>query len=163
TRDLDSRAINISVGDQGDHTTLGGSATTDQLEHGMERSRQILREPTFPPEEFDKLKEQSINSLQVQEETPSTVAGNELTTALYGDTPIGRYSTPQSVKRITLDDVKKFYGEMYRPNEAIVMISGDVTVESGQEQARKLLADWPRSEVAQVKIDLRELAAELRI
>src|SRR6185436_3516282 len=96
SKDLDSRAISISVGNGGDYTRLSGSSTTDQLEHGIERSRQILHEPTFPPEEFAKLKEQSINSLLAQQESPTTVAGNDLTTALYGDTPIGRYMTPQS-------------------------------------------------------------------
>ena len=164
TRDLDSRAISINVGDGGDHTRLSGSSTTDQLEHGIERSRQILHEPTFPPEEFAKLKEQSINSLQVQQETPGPVAGNELTTALYGDTPLGRYSTPQSVKTITVDDVKRFYARLYKPDDAIVMISGDVTVESGQELAKKLLAGWESNgELPEVKLDLPEPATKRRI
>src|SRR5215212_7725315 len=59
-KDLDSRAISITVGDGGDNTRLSGSSTSDQLEHGIERSRQMLHEPTFPEEEFAKLKEQSI-------------------------------------------------------------------------------------------------------
>jgi zinc protease len=140
TQDLDSRAISITVGDGGDNTELTGHATTDQLEHGVERSRQILRTPTFPADEFAKLKEQSVNSLQLAQESPATVAGNDLTTALFGDTPIGRYSTPKSVESITLDDVKAFYEKFYKPNDAIVMISGDVTVEKGRSWRRSC---WP--------------------
>jgi zinc protease len=163
SKDLDSRAISISVGNGGDNTRLSGSSTTDQLEHGIERSRQILHEPTFPPEEFAKLKEQSINSLVAQQESPTTVAGNELTTALYGDTPIGRYMTPQSVKSISLDDVKAFYEQTYRPSDAIVMVSGDVTVEKGQELAKKLLSGWEKGALPDVKIDLPEKSSKRRI
>jgi predicted Zn-dependent peptidase len=67
------------------------------------------------------------------------------------------------VKRIELDDVKKFYGDIYRPNDAIVMISGDVTVERGQELAKKLLAGWSKGELPEVKIDLPQPAAKRRI
>jgi zinc protease len=162
-KDLDGRAINITIGDNGDNTRLSGSSTSDQLEHGVERSRQMLHEPTFPEDEFAKLKEQSINSLQVGQENPGTVASNEITTALWGDTPIGRYSTPKSVTAITLEDVKKFYADIYKPNDAIVMISGDVTVESGQELAKKLLAGWSKGELPEVKIDLPKPPAKRRI
>ena len=164
TRDLDSRGISISVGDNGDNTRLSGSSTTDQLEHAIERTRQVLLTPTFPPEEFEKLKAQSLDSLKVQQESPQSVASNELTTALYGDTPVGRYATPQSVATVTLDDVKAFYRQNYRPEEAILMLSGDVTVERGQELARKLLDGWKSNgELAEVEIDLPQPATSRRI
>ncbi len=161
--DLDSRAISINVGDNGDNTRLSGSAIVDQLDHAIERSRQILHEPTFAPEEFAKLKEQSINSLAVNQESPGTVAGNELTTALYGDSPIGRYSTPQSVTGISLEDVKQFYQRNYRPDGAIVIISGDVTLERGQALAKKLLDGWEKGSPAVVKIELPKLPTTRRI
>jgi zinc protease len=165
TQDLDSRAITISVGEGGDHTNLSGYSTTEQLEHGIERSRQILRTPTFPADEFAKLKEQSINSLQLSQESPATVASNDLTAALFGDTPLGRYATPKSVESITLDDVKQFYQTFYKPNDAIVILSGDVTVEKGQELARKLIADWSPapSGLPEVEINLPERSSGRRI
>jgi zinc protease len=164
TKDLDSRAISISVGDNGDNTRLNGSAISDQLDHAIERSRQILHEPTFPADEFAKLKEQSLSSLLLQQESPTSVAGNEMTTALFGDTPIGRYSTPRSVKTITLDDVKQFYRQIFQPADAVVIISGDVTVERGQELAKQLLAGWEKGDAAPVvEIDLPKPATKRRI
>jgi predicted Zn-dependent peptidase len=71
--------------------------------------------------------------------------------------------TPQSVQTITLEDVKKFYAEMYRPNDAVVIVSGDVTVEKGQELAKKLLEGWDKGELPSVKIELPELAKKRRI
>ena len=162
-KDLDSRAISISVGDGGDHTRLSGSCMTDQLEHGMERSRQMLLSPTFPEDEFAKLKEQSLSTLSLNQESPDHVAGDELTTAMWGDTPIGRYATPKSVTTISLDDVKAFYHQIYLPNDAIVIISGDVTVERGQELAKKLVEGWKKGELGAVKIDLPAPVSQRRI
>jgi zinc protease len=100
----------------------------------------------------------------VGQETPSTVAGNELTTALYGDTPIGRYATPQSVARIALADVKKFYADFYRPNDAIVVISGDIDVSRGQALARTLLEGWkPAASLPAVTIKLPDERARRKI
>ena len=163
TQDLDSRAISITVGDGGDYTRLSGEAMTEQLDHAIERSRQILRTPTFPADEFEKLKEQSINSLQLAQESPATVADNDLTAALYGDTPLGRYATPRSISSITLDDVKQFYRTIYKPNEAILILSGDVTVEKGQALAKKLLADWSPGPLPAVTIELPEPSKGRRI
>ena len=52
----------------------------------------MLLSPTFPADEFEKLKEQTINSLVLSRENPGTVAGKDLDVALYGDTPLGRYA-----------------------------------------------------------------------
>src|SRR5204863_6317095 len=117
-----------------------------------------------PEEEFKKLKEQSINNLQLQQENPSSVAENEVTTALFGDTPIGRYSTPESVATISLDDVKQFYQRIYKPNEAILIVSGDIDVPRGKELAQKLLAGWKAAEsLPEVRINLPEMSSGRRI
>jgi zinc protease len=163
TNDLDSKGISITVGDGGDYTRLNGSSTTEYLDHAIERSRQILREPSFPEDEFAKLKEQSLNALQLDQESPGTVASNELTRALYGDSVLGRYSTPASVKTIGLEDVKKFYQTIYRPNDAIVVISGDVTVERGRELAKKLIDGWETGELPKVEYELPKKPTTRRI
>jgi len=123
--DLESRAINLTVGDGGDYTRLHGSCTTEELAHGMARTRDILLRPKMEQGEFDKLKEQSVNRLREQQEQPSSVAGEELTKTLWGpESVLGRVATPESVGGVTLEDVKQFYKTIYRPNEAILMFRG---------------------------------------
>nr|MBA3273592.1 insulinase family protein [Chthoniobacterales bacterium] len=163
TGDLDGRAISITVGDGGDYTRLNGSSTTDQLDHAMTRSRQILRTPTFPEDEFAKLKEQSINALQVDQQSPTWAANIKLTTALFGDTPLGRYATPETVAALTLDDVKQSYATHYRPNDAIFLIAGDVTVERGRALAEALLKEWEAGPLPPVAFELPEVPAKRKI
>ena len=148
--DLESRGIRIELSSGDDTTTLSGSATTDQLDHAIRMSRTILREPDFPADEFARRKEQLLNQLRLGQENPASVAGHNLSAALYGDTPLGRYATPDTVEAVTLDDVKAFYRAVYRPNDAVFVVSGDVTVERGRALAETLLAGWSPAPLPEV-------------
>jgi len=148
--DLESRGIRIEVASGGDITRLTGSATSDQVNHAIDLSRTILRTPALPADEFARLKEQRLNQLRLGQENPGTVAGHELSEALFGPTPLGRHATPETVAAITLEDVKAFYNAIYRPNDAVFIISGDVTVSRGLKLAERLLADWPAAALPEV-------------
>lgn len=161
--DLERKGISIGVSDGGDYTRLSGSCLTEQVEHGMTRSREVLLSPTLAEEEFVKLKEQTINQLRLAQARPETVAGQALAEALYGSSPLGRYATPKSVASISLEDVKGWYRKAYRPNDAILVITGDVTVERGQELARKLLDGWEAGETPKVEYAMPEAPAKRRI
>jgi zinc protease len=155
SKDLEERGISIDAMDGGDNTKIVGSCTTDQLGHAMERTRQILMQPTFPADEFAKLQNQSIGGLIGSLANPGTVAPRDLTQALYGDTPLGRLSTPPSLGAITLDDAKNWYKSVYKPNDAVLTISGDVTPEQGKALAAKLLEGWqPGDKLAQADYTL---------
>ena len=142
SRDLESRAISIAIGGGGDTTSISGSCTTPQLDHAMLRTRQMLLQPDFPADEFAKLKEQTLNQLQLAQENPQYVAAQDLASRVWGDTPLGRDETPASIGSITLDDIKAAYKRNLSRDGAILIFSGDVTLERGQQLAKQLLEGW---------------------
>src|SRR5439155_9144822 len=142
SQDLEERGISIDAFDACDNTKLVGSCTTDQLDHAMMRARQILFEPKFAIDEFAKLKNQSIGGLIGSLASPNTVAPRDLNHAIYGDSPLCHLTTPPSLGSIALDDVKQWYKAVYKPNGAILTISGDISADQGRKIAEKLLADW---------------------
>jgi zinc protease len=146
SQDLEERGISIEAMDGGDSTRIVGSCTTDQLDHAIGRTRDILLQPKFPAGEFAKLKNKSIGGLIGALANPNTVAPRDLNQAVFGDSPMGRMDTPPSLAGITLDDVKKWYETVYKPNDAILTISGDVDVKQGREIAAKLLDGWKPAE-----------------
>jgi zinc protease len=148
--DLERRGIGIEIAPNDDHTHLVGSCLTEQLDHALKVSRTILREPAFPADEFANRKQQVLNQLRMSEESPAHAAAEDLDESLFGSAPQGLHETPESVARITLDDVRAFYQANYRPNDAVLVLSGDITVERGQELAKALLADWPAAPMAPV-------------
>jgi zinc protease len=165
SEDLDSRGITLDAADAGDTTHLVGSCTTDQFDHAMERTRQMLLQPTFPQAEFEKVQQQSLGDLMQSLANPAAVAPRELSAAVFGDsTPQGRAETPPSLASITLDDVKNFYHTTYCPNDAILVFSGDITPEQGKAAAEKLVADWkPAGSLASVDYTLPEPSQSRRI
>ena len=148
SEDLESRGISLEITDGGDYTRLSGACLTPQLSHAMHRTRQVLSAPTFPEAEFAKLKEQTLGELQLSQENPTTVAGNELNAALWQASPLGRYATPASVQTLALADVRAAYGRNISSSGAILVFSGDVTVEQGQALAAELLSAVPRGDAA---------------
>lgn len=164
SEDLESRGISLSVSDHGDYTQLSGSCTTDQVEHAIMRAHQMLLEPTLPLDELNKLKAQTVNALKVSQEQPGSVAGNDLKTALYGRSVLGRYATPESVTRITPEDVRNYYQRVYCPNGAFLIISGDITPQRGRQLAGELLKDWkPAASVPQADYALPKAPAKRKI
>jgi zinc protease len=71
----------------------------------------------------------------------------ELDKLLYGDSPLGRSSTPKSLASITLEDVKAFYAKIYRPADAIFVVAGNVSEEKGKELASTLVGGWGEAKV----------------
>ncbi|QOV88327.1 M16 family metallopeptidase [Humisphaera borealis] len=140
--ELESKGATISVSAGGDYTRLSGSSLSKDLDYAIGRSRQVLLEPTFPAAEFEKLKAQLLSSLSLQQATPGSVADDDLESAVYGTSALGRSAKPASVAAITLDDVKAWYKANITPKDAILLIAGDVTVESGKAMAKKLIDGW---------------------
>ena len=162
--DLESRDISIEVMDAGDNTRLSGSCTTDQLDYAIMKAREVLLEPNFPADEFAKLQQQTLGDLMQSLANPSAVAGREMSEALWGDTPMGRNLTPQAIQSITLDDVKQWYEAVYHPNDAILVISGDIEVDNAKELANKLTEGWkPAEKLPAVEITLPEAVSKRKI
>lgn len=139
-QDLESRGITLEVWSGGDHTSIGGSATVDQIDHAIGRARQILAEATFPEDEFRKLKEQATAGLREELATPTSVAARELSEALWGDHPAGRAQTFKTIESITLDDVKAWTDAVLRKQGAFMVFSGDITPDQARELASQLIA-----------------------
>lgn len=139
---LESRGITLNVSVGGDVTTIRGSAVTYQADYGFERTADLLCDASLPADEFERLKAQTLSSLQYDLAQPETMASQALADALWGDSVFGRYATPESVSALTLEQVQDWYRRAYRPGGAILIISGDVSVAHGRGLARRLLRDW---------------------
>jgi zinc protease len=165
SEDLDSRGIEIEAGNGGDTTYINGDCTTDQLDHAILRTGQILLQPTLPDGEFQKLKQQMLGDLMQTLATSDSVADRDLNALVFGAaTPQGRAVTPASLGSITLADVSSFYHMTYRPNDALIVFSGDITEAQAKAAAQQLTANWqPADKLAGVDYTLPEPDQSARI
>ncbi len=160
--ELAAHGISLAATAMEDTTRLSGSCTTDELDRGFARTRDVLRSPTLAADEFDKVKAQSVAGTTQSLASPATAGGQELDRLLYGDTPLGRSATPATVSAVTLDDVRRCYADTYRPDDAILTLSGDVSFDRGVALAKQLTDGWASGPMPAVSYAVPPVAAQPR-
>jgi zinc protease len=139
--------IGASLGSRSD---LDGSFLTlntirKHLDKALAVYADVIVHPTFPAKDFERLRKQRQTSLMQQKDRPPAIASTAFNHLLYGDGhPYGRDAagTEKSLAAMTRDDLVAFYTTYYRPNNATLIIVGDVTLGDVTAPLEKLLAEW---------------------
>ncbi len=141
--DLDEEVdfMGANFGTGSNSIRVGGlSKYTDQL---IDILSDVLLHPSFPEEEFDKLKSQMISGLKANADDPNAISRNLRGAALYGlDHPYGEVMTEATLEAITIDDCKAYFNTYFRPNIAYMVVIGDITVADANKKLNKALKKW---------------------
>ncbi|HVK81170.1 MAG TPA: pitrilysin family protein [Verrucomicrobiae bacterium] len=108
----------------------------------------VIRNPTFAGEELERSRQQFLDGLQVALSEPGSIAGMAMSRAIYGNAPYGAVTSPTSLAAITRDDAATYHANFWRPDNAVLVISGDVSAEEGFALAERHFGDWPRPSAA---------------
>jgi predicted Zn-dependent peptidase len=102
--------------------------------------------PNFTQEEFDKDKDKLIEGLKTQEKNVSVVAGRVENVLAYGKNhPSGEYLTEETIKNVSLADVKENYRTYFVPEHAYLVIVGDVKTKDVKKMVEKLFSSWTKA------------------
>ncbi len=102
--------------------------------------------PRFDAAEIEKSKERSVEGIKADEKNASAIAGRVASALAYGkNTSRGEFETEESIKRITVADVKNNYAKYYAPDNAYLVVSGDVKFAEVKKLAEQHLASWKKS------------------
>ncbi len=128
-----------------DVTAVSLTATSDRLNDALGLIRDLLRSPTFPEREVQRLKEQRLADLLQQLAEPRGLADEQFAHAVYESS--ARYASPEggdaaSVRALTRDTVTAFYQARYRPGGTTLVFAGDTSMESAAALAEELFGDW---------------------
>lgn len=149
---LDKIGASISVSSGNRSTYLTVRTLTEHLDEAVAILAEKLRKPAFAEADFERLKAQTLQGIEVSKTEPAVTASNVFTAQLYGTDNAWAHpdeGRTDTVKAITLDDVKAFYADRYGANVASVLVVSDLP----QEQLTPKLAfleDWAEVEVAEV-------------
>lgn len=132
----------------------GGSASAmiqterDNLAEVVALLGEMLKTPTFPEEEFEKLKQARIAAIENRRSDPQALAAQKLQ-QLMNDWPKNdvRYSMTfdeqlAAIKAVTIDDIKKFHKEYYGATDGTVSIVGDFDDGVAKKAIAKSFKDW---------------------
>ncbi len=114
-----------------------------ELESSTALLATLLSGPAFPQAVLEREKARTISGLKEAETKPETLAERAFSRAVFGQHPYGRDADPESVARITRDDVVAFYRERYKAGGAVVVMVGDIDRAGAEALAEKLTAGLP--------------------
>ena len=135
--------VNLSSG--------GGSssALTRYFEKAFMLMADGLKNPSFPQASFDKLKSQTITGLKSSEKSTTAIAGRVSQALSYGkNTAQGEFVTEESVKALTLNDVKDAYKKYITPSRSYLTFVGDITPDAARALATKAFGNWSGNKLA---------------
>lgn len=99
--------------------------------------------PIFTQEEFDMKKSQILEALKSKEKNINTVAGRVKQVLTYGKShPNGEYISEETLNNVTLADVKENYSTYFVPDNAYLVVVGDVKTKDVKKQVEKLFSLW---------------------
>lgn len=102
--------------------------------------------PLWSAEEVENSKNRTIEGLKTEEKSADAIAGNVSGALIYGkNTALGEFETEESVKKITLADVKNLYNKYYGPDNAYMVIVGDVKFDQVKAMVEKNFSGWKKT------------------
>jgi zinc protease len=109
----------------------------------IELISEVALRPNFTQEEFDKEKAKLIESIKSNEKSVAAIASRVKNVLAFGKNhPSGEYLSESTIKNITLPDVIKDYQNYFIPNNAYLVVVGDVKFEETKKAIEKLFSDW---------------------
>jgi zinc protease len=107
---------------------------------------EMISRPLLAGEEFVRLRREMTTSLKSEAADPYLIASRHFYAELAGDRhPAGRLETVQSIKKITVDQVRSFYNDFFSSDGSLCIIAGDLDGSTLRELARAQFSPWRRS------------------
>lgn len=148
-RAVDALGANLSVGASDERTTVSLSTLVEHADAAFALLGDLVTTPALAAEELERERASRLQSLRQQRDQPTTIANLVFARQVYGEHPYGRPSqgTIASIEGITRDDVATFYRTFMRPNNAVMVIVGNVTADRAEALVRGALGRWERGTV----------------
>jgi zinc protease len=146
--EFDRLRITGSVGGSGGQASGSVQTIRENLAEALRLMAEIIREPTFPQDEFETLKEQRLAGLEQQRSDPAALA----------QTALGRHMNPAppghpnyvatvdervaALEAVTTDDARAFHRDFYGPQLGTLSVVGDFDPDEIRGVVEEFLGGW---------------------
>lgn len=145
---LDKLQSRISFFSRGQQIYLDVESTKDKLSKVLQLLNEMLRQPSFPQNELNTMKQEQLANIDQQKGDPQAIAFN-VSDRLMNPYPKGHMDyTPtfdeqtEAIKNVRLDDIKNFYKDFYNSTDADVSVVGDCNEAATIQQLTGILQNW---------------------
>ncbi|WP_419211285.1 M16 family metallopeptidase [Maribacter sp. X9] len=161
TKDMNSLEINeklqllgasLSSYSSQDNSNVYLNTLKPSLDASIDLFADVVLNPAFPEKEFERLKDEQINTIKQEKSQPISMALRVMNKYLYGE---GHpYSNPytgtgyeETVSKLTRSDIESFYATWIRPNNATLVVTGDLDMKELKLKLEKAFGKWKKADV----------------
>ncbi len=142
----------LGAGSNLDVSTVFFSSLTDNLDESLDIFADVVLNPSFPEEDFQRLKQQRLVQIQQEKVQPFGMALRVFSGLLYGQdhaygNPLTGSGTEASVQQMTRESLVEYHDTWFRPNNATLIVVGATTMDEIKPRLERLFRDWQPAEV----------------
>ena len=134
----------LNAGSGLDVSSVSMSALKSNLDASLNLFADVILNPSFPKDDFERLQKQTIASIQREKAQPFQMGLRVLPQFIFGKghayaTPLTGSGTEESVSKMNRDEMIKFHQTWIKPNNATLIVVGDITLSELQPNLRSCL------------------------
>ncbi|MEM6720836.1 MAG: insulinase family protein [Bacteroidota bacterium] len=142
--EVDYLGANVNLGPRGGFA----SSLSKYFPRIMELMADAALNPNFTQEDLDSERAKIIEGIKSEKKNVSSIASRVQSVLAYGAShPYGEFTTEETVKNVTLDDIKAFHSKYFKPNNAYLIVIGDVKTRDVKKLAKKLFKNWEKGAI----------------
>ena len=140
---LEERGAGLGFSANREGVNVDGNSLAADLPILINTFADVVQNATFPTDQLELTRQQTLTSLKVELDTPSSVARRTFQQTIYPENhPFHAFPREESVKSITREDLVRFYQEHYRPDTTILTLVGDFDPAKVRSLLETQLASW---------------------
>ncbi|WP_395670414.1 M16 family metallopeptidase [Phenylobacterium sp.] len=145
-REVEALGASLSSGASLESASVTLNAMPDKLAAGMAVMADVTRNPAFAAEELERRRQLAVDSLSVAYQDPGSLAGFAFAPVVFAGTAFGHVSTgtPASLAKLTPDHLRALHGTFFRPDNAVLVLTGDITPDQGFALAEQAFGGWAK-------------------
>lgn len=119
---------------------------SSRIEPALTILADITRNPDFNYEEIERLRQQYLDNLSVTLRQPGVVAALVAARVVFGDAAYGHplSGTPEALTRIKREDIVGLHSQFYRPDNAVLLIGGNIKAADAFKLAERIFGGWEK-------------------
>lgn len=134
-----------------------GGAYASSLSKYTDRILELMSDgamnPLLTQDEFDKVKSRMSDNLKASDKDVETIAQRVSYALAYGKHhPNGEFMSQESLDKITLGDVKRFYETYYKSNNAYLVVIGDVNYDQIKKKIKDTFGKWKKGQMPEYNV-----------
>jgi zinc protease len=147
SKELASLGATLGAGSNLDTSVVSLSTLKSTLDRALNLYSDVILNPAFPQADFERLQKIQLATIQREKSQPVTMGLRVFPKLLYGPghaygNPYTGTGTEESVAKLKREDLMKFHGTWFKPNNATLVVVGDTTLSEIQPKLEALFSGW---------------------